>query len=204
MAELLYSEIKSTKVEWVIDVLCIIIGYVTVSSSNGWPWCLGEAVITVPLLSMGNRFYQPLMKVFKKKTMYAVGIGVVCLLAFIFMFVLQKPHTDMAHNIIPKEFYLMAILGSLCVITLSSEIDRFKIRGQCLAYLGRNSLIIMCVHEPLKRIILMVLSKVVSMPIDVIRNEIGMSIVAMFIVVAVCIPIIEIINRKFSWITGKF
>lgn len=61
--------------------------------------------------------------------MYAVGIGVVCLLAFILMFVLQEPHTDMAHNIIPKEFYLMAILGSLCVITLSSEIDRFKIRG---------------------------------------------------------------------------
>lgn len=65
-------------------------------------------------------------------------------------------------------------------------------------------MIVMCVHEPLKRIILMVLSKVMSMPIDVIRNEIGMSIVATLIVVAVCIPIIEIINRKFSWIIGKF
>ena len=76
--------------------------------------------------------------------------------------------------------------------------------GQYLAYLGRNSLIIMCVHEPLKRIILVVLSKVVSMPIDVIRDEIAMSIVATLIVVAVCIPIIEIINRKISWAIGKF
>lgn len=73
-----------------------------------------------------------------------------------------------------------------------------------MAYFGRTSLIIMCVHEPLKRIILMVLSKVVSMPTDVIRNEIGMSIVTMFIVVAVCIPLIEVINRKLSWIIGKF
>ncbi len=73
-----------------------------------------------------------------------------------------------------------------------------------MAYFGRTSLIIMCVHEPLKRIILMVLSKVVSMPTDVIRNEIGMSIVTMFIVVAVCIPFIEVINRKLSWIIGKF
>ena len=72
-----------------------------------------------------------------------------------------------------------------------------------MAYLGRNSLIIMCVHEPLKRIILVVLSKVVSMPIDVIRDEIAMSIVATLIVVAVCIPVIEIINRKFSWTIGK-
>lgn len=205
MAELLYSKIKSTKVEWVIDVLCIIVGYVTVSSSNGWPWCLGEAVIAVPLLSIGYRFYQPLMKVLKKKTMYTVGIGVVCLLAFILMFVWQEPHTDMAQNIIPKEFYLMAILGSLCVVILSLEIDRFAIRGrQYLAYLGRNSLIIMCVHEPLKRIILMVLSKVISMPTDVIKDEIGMSIVATLIVVAVCIPVIEIINRKISWVIGKF
>lgn len=129
MAEFIYSKFKGTKIEWGIDVLCIIVGYVTVSSSNGWPWCLGEAVIAVPLLSIGNRFYLPLMKVLKKKTMYAVGIGVVCLLVFILMFVLQEPHTDMAHNIIPKEFYLMAILGSLCVIILSLEIDRFTIRG---------------------------------------------------------------------------
>lgn len=62
----------------------------------------------------------------------------------------------------------------------------------------------MCVHEPLKRIILMVLSKGMSMPTDVIRDEIGMSIVATLIVVAVCIPVIEIINRKFSWTIGKF
>lgn len=62
----------------------------------------------------------------------------------------------------------------------------------------------MCVHEPLKRIILMVLSKVVSMSTDVIRDEIGMSIVATLIVVTVCILVIEIINRKFSWVIGKF
>lgn len=62
----------------------------------------------------------------------------------------------------------------------------------------------MCVHEPLKRIILVVLSKGVSMPTDVIRDEIGMSIVATLIVVLVCIPVIEIINRKISWVIGKF
>lgn len=129
MAELFYSRIKGTKVEWVIDVLCIVVCYVAVSSSNGWPWCLGEAMVAVPLLSLGNRFYQPLMKVLKKKTINAVVIGGVCLLAFILLFLLLNPHTDMAHNVIPKEFYLMAILGSLCMVILSLEIDRFAIRG---------------------------------------------------------------------------
>ena len=129
MAELLYSKTKRTKVEWVIDVLCIVVCYVAVSSSNGLPWCLGEAVVAVPLLSLGNRFYQPLMNVLKKKIINAVVIGGGCLLAFSLLFLLLNPHTDMAHNIIPKEFYLMAILGSLCVVILSLEIDRFAIRG---------------------------------------------------------------------------
>lgn len=62
----------------------------------------------------------------------------------------------------------------------------------------------MCVHEPLKRIILMLMSKVLSLPTDVIRNDIWMSMLATLFVVAVCIPIFEIINRKFSWMTGKF
>ena len=62
----------------------------------------------------------------------------------------------------------------------------------------------MCVHEPLKRILLMVLSKVVSMPTDIIRNDLGMSILATITVVAVCIPVIEIVNRRFPWAIGKF
>lgn len=129
MAELVYSKIKNKKKEYAIDIACIIVCYVAVSSSNGLPWCLGEAVVAVPLLSLGYRFYQPLMKVLKERTIYAMVIGVICLLAFIFIFLILNPHTDMAHNIIPKEFYLMAILGSLCVVILSLEIDRFAIRG---------------------------------------------------------------------------
>lgn len=205
MAEWVYSKIKGTKAEWGIDVLCIVICYLTVSGSNGWLWCLGETAVAIPLLSIGNRFYQPVMTILKKRITYAAITGGVCLLVFMLLFLLLNPHTDMAHNIIPKEFYLMAILGSICVIALSVEIDRFAIRGgQYLAYLGQNSLIVMCVHEPLKRILLMVLSKVVSMPTDIIRNDLGISILATLMVVAVCIPIIEIVNRKFSWAIGKF
>ena len=205
MAELVYSKIKGRKVEWAIDIACIVICYLAVSGSNGWLWCLGEAVVAVPLLSIGYRYYQPLMTVLKKNSAYTLTVGGISILIFILLFMLLNPHTDMAHNMIPNVFYLMAILGSLSVIVLSFVMDRFAIRGgQCLAYLGRNSLIIMCVHEPLKRIILMVLSKVVSMPTDIIRDNIVLSIVATLIVVAACVPIIVIINRKFSWTIGKF
>lgn len=50
----------------------------------------------------------------------------------------------------------------------------------------------------------MVFSKVVSMPTDAIRDELVMSVISTLLVVAICIPIIEIVNRKISWIIGTF
>ena len=138
MAELVYSKIKDAKAEWAIDIVCIIICYTSVSGSNGWHWCFGEAAVAIPLLSIGNRYYQPLMELLKKNTMPAAVLGGVCLLAFTRLFLWINPHTDMAHNIIPKEFYLMAILGSFCVIALSVEIDRFAIRGGAILSVFRS------------------------------------------------------------------
>ena len=48
------------------------------------------------------------------------------------------------------------------------------------------------------------MSKVVSMPTDMLRNNLVLSIIASFVIVAVCLPIIEVVNKKLSWIIGKF
>ena len=50
----------------------------------------------------------------------------------------------------------------------------------------------------------MVQSKVMPMSTDVIKNKTGMSIITSLFVVAVCIPIIEIFNRKISRAIKKF
>lgn len=62
----------------------------------------------------------------------------------------------------------------------------------------------MCVHEPLKRIILMTISKGISIPTDMLRNNLVLSIMASLVIVAVCIPIIAVVNKKLSWTIGKF
>lgn len=62
----------------------------------------------------------------------------------------------------------------------------------------------MCVHEPLKRVVLMLVSKCMSMPTDMMRDNFLISVGCSIVVVAVCIPIVEAINRKASWAIGRF
>lgn len=65
-------------------------------------------------------------------------------------------------------------------------------------------MIIMCIHEPIKRVLLVVLSKVSSLPIDELRGNILLSIICVFILLMVCVPVVNVINKKLAWMIGKF
>lgn len=76
--------------------------------------------------------------------------------------------------------------------------------GGQISYLGKNSLIIMCIHEPIKRVLLVVLSKVSSLPIEDLRGNILLSIICVCILLLICVPIVNVINKKIAWMIGKF
>lgn len=98
----------------------------------------------------------------------------------------------------------MAILGSLIIFCISYLINNLSVVGGQISYLGKNSLIIMCIHEPIKRVLLVVLSKVSSLPIDDLRGNILLSIICVFILLMVCVPVVNVINKRLAWIIGKF
>ena len=76
--------------------------------------------------------------------------------------------------------------------------------GGQISYLGKNSLIIMCIHEPIKRVLLVVFSKVSSLPIEDLRGNILLSIICVCILLLICVPIVNVINKKIAWMIGKF
>ena len=76
--------------------------------------------------------------------------------------------------------------------------------GGQISFLGKNSLIIMCIHEPIKRVLLVVLSKVSSLPIEELRGNILLSIICVCILLLICVPIVNVINKKIAWMIGKF
>lgn len=62
----------------------------------------------------------------------------------------------------------------------------------------------MCIHEPIKRVLLAVLSKVSSLPIENLRGNILLSIICVCILLLICVPIVNVINKKIAWMIGKF
>lgn len=117
---------------------------------------------------------------------------------FIFLTIQFNIQSDIRANVIPPfySFYGMAILGSLIIFCISYLINNLSVVGGQISYLGKNSLIIMCIHEPIKRVLLVVLSKVSSLPIEELRGNILLSIICVCILLLICVPIVNVINKN--------
>ena len=132
MAEFIFAKVVGGKKELLADIITVIACYLFVQNSDGLPWCFGEALVAVPLLSLGFHIYPPLIKFLSKNIVRTIVIGIACIMLLVILYARLEPHTDMAHNIISNEFYLMAIIGSLVVVTLSLLINLKSIRGGVL------------------------------------------------------------------------
>ncbi len=101
-------------------------------------------------------------------------------------------------------FMAWQFLGSLIIFCISYLINNLNVVVGQISYLGKNSLIIMCIHEPIKRVLLVVLSKVSSLPIEDLIGNILLSIICVCILLLICVPVVNVINKKLAWMIGKF
>lgn len=98
-------------------------------------------------------------------------------------------------------FYSVA-LGLILTVVVFSKMLVGRDVG-ILQWLGRNSLIIMCVHEPIKRILLKVFAMVTNMEISDIRQSAVLSIIITVLVIATCVPAVMMMRRFTPWLIGK-
>lgn len=208
VTDLIYSYIKNKKIEWGIDIILIILYYSWVKDLPCLPWCLNIAIVAVPFFSIGYHLYKPVESFLSQDR----GIKKNVIILFITMFSIWAiihfldPQVDMKNNRIPIIFYVTACIGSLMILCCSKIIIRLihnKTYMQSILYIGQNSLIIMCIHEPLKRIILAIASKLCNIPTDILRENLIYSIGITLIVLIACIPFIFLIQNYFPWILGK-
>lgn len=158
------------------------------------PWCAELALIALPFIYLGRLLYINIQHV-----AVAVAVGGILGLSLYYIF---KPHVDMRTHEIGEWwlFYSVALtLISTLIIFSKYLVGRDY---NILQWLGRNSLAIMCMHEPIKRIMLVVLSKCSGLEVSTIRESIIMSIVITVSVVAILIPIIMAINKYIPYVVG--
>lgn len=88
---------------------------------------------------------------------------------------------------------LVYIIAALSGIYFCMGIAIFIKRNIVLEYLGRYSLIIMCTHEPIKRVIIQVASILTRSPSDLLRNNIFIGLLIAVIVVLTEILVVSVL-----------
>ena len=149
-------------------------------------------------------------RVFKYIGFYAVGVfltgretkivdrkirtGVVAVVLLILNFFLSY------HNLATGIMWLVtALIGVLALILISQLINQNRV----LQYLGRISLIILCIHGPVYRIVVKIVSIPLHMGTDAVRENFLLAIIVVAVTMLICSVAYEIVVRIAPWMVGK-
>lgn len=95
--------------------------------------------------------------------------------------------------------YICAILGSFAIYLIADLIAKNKL----LEFIGANTLIIMCIHEPIKRVVIEILHILTNISEEILRTNIIYIIIITTILMMMMFPIILFINKKTPFLIGK-
>lgn len=206
VAECIYNAINHCKSIYYIGIGGgIILYYCLIPLLPSLPWGIDIALLAIPFIAIGDKLYKPLNRLLRPRPQLVLLITTVTFALFVSLYCLLHPVTNMGKYIIPNVFvfYGMALIGCFIVLTSATLITHFSRYSKPLAYIGRNSLIIMCIHEPVKRIVLAFFSKLSYTDVSVFKQSLTWSIFIGIITVLICLPSIPLIHRYFPWLAGK-
>ena len=75
--------------------------------------------------------------------------------------------------------------------------------NRILQYFGRISLIILCIHGPVYRIVVKIVSILLNAGIDAVRENFLLAMVVVVITMAICSTAYEVVVRLAPWMVGK-
>lgn len=97
-------------------------------------------------------------------------------------------------------WFMTAFIGGAGMILISQLINESRI----LQYLGRISLLILCRHGPIYRIVVKIISITLHKGIDAVRENFFLAMLIVSVTLVVCSMIYEIIIRITPWMLGKY
>ena len=204
MFHFLKKRIKNIKILSIIILFFSILGYIY-SKLNfiRLPFCLDITLIAIGFYFLGYLWKQKIEIAFKQfnnkiwKSYIIIGVMTIVTV------VVSQINYGMSMNSLKFNnyffTYIASISGCLVIYIISNIINK----NRMLQFLGRNTLIIMCIHEPIKRILIEIIHRVTNISTEILRNNIFGIIFITVILLIVLLPCIYIINRYFPILIGK-
>lgn len=190
-----------------LEIFCIIICIsvqLLVAPNYTLPFELELSCIFVLLFYIGRTIYPYLNKYcYKNWTM----LSLFAVSFFSFYFLNSSTHTAIsfvAHIFPPFYlFYAFAILGFFIIYALSFFTAKIELLKHAMIWVGKNSLILMCIHEPIKRIVIKLFEFFANQSQYVLRNDFIYSSVIFAFLLLLLVPITIIVDKKLPWVIGK-
>lgn len=167
------------------------------------PVMLDTALVSIFFYATGSAFGEAYKKFFNRisSTVILLSASIAGMCICIFLNTQFDTATDLAELIIPSPelFYLTSFAG---IISMASLAMCFP--AKIFQKLGRWSLVIMCVHEPIKRIIIKGASVASGLSIDALRGSVTCTVIITVLTLLASVPFAVIIPRFFPWIIGGY
>ena len=96
-------------------------------------------------------------------------------------------------------WFVTALIGVTAMILISQFINENKI----LQYFGRISLIVLCIHGPVYRIVVKIVSIPLHMGTDAVRENILLAMIVVAVTMIICSAAYEVVVRIVPWMVGK-
>lgn len=197
------SMIKKEKNLCIILIICSIIGWI-IPQFIDFRLLLGIDTMFTSIFFYGLGYFFSskylIIKTKIKKNRYTYYI-IISILSIIFAITYNlNIEVDMNNLTFGNYFlyYISAISGSFVIILLAH-----KIKSKIITWIGKNTMIIMCIHGPIKRMLLVITSKILNIGLDVAREDIWIILENTVILIIILIPIIIVTNKLLNAIFEK-
>ena len=200
-----YFLMKIKKARSIIVIILLIIGFILSYFNIVLPWTLEIALIGVFFLYTGYLYKKNNLEnyVFRWIPVTLFGSIILVFICSFYNTSVAMLNGDYGNHLL---FLLGAYAGIFMILGISKLLSKLNSKNvivKTLCFLGKNSIIIMACHEPLKRIILKVSSVILNINIDLMRENITYSILNTIIILIILTPVIIIINKYLPFIIGK-
>lgn len=204
MFHLLVKKIKSIKVLSAIIFLFSIIGYLYAQFHLiRLPFGIDIAFIAIGFYFLGYLWRQKGEIYLKKLNLNIMKRIIIICICFLLVVIISQLTGNLNMNNLQYPFYpliyILAITGTFMVYLIATSLKENKI----LQYLGTNTLIIMGIHEPIKRVIIELMERITRIPAEILRTNLIGIIVLTIILSIICIPFIFMIKRYFPFLIGR-
>lgn len=170
------------------------------------PWALDILPFSMLFYCIGyllSRFLMPCMRKSKPQASLHVVHAVIGMAGLGLLWVFDEL-TGLSVNLngasTSNPFWMLcaALLGFISSFMLCIAID-----CRLLQFLGRVSLTIMCVHEPVKRALIFVMAKILGMNTDALRADLVYAMLVTVVTVAICVAVHLIMDRFAPLLIGS-